>query len=194
MMNRSSPLPPISRMEDNGQVKRCARLRRTLRRGLDTMFAPYYQAYEELRPHAVVNDLEKYFDIYEISRIDLQDAEIIATAELSETQNADTLQDLKNGLQKLHVIRRIFLCTLLALNADGGKADFQRWSATSEAMGALSSVVASVVLDMDGVLSEEEGKSQLSFRRTRLPVMINILILTSRVSQSSNTKGAFDAK
>ena len=158
------------------------------------MFAPYYQAYEELRPHAVVNDLEKYFDIYEISRIDLQDAEIIATAELSETQNADTLQDLKNGLQKLHVIRRIFLCTLLALNADGGKADFQRWSATSEAMGALSSVVASVVLDMDDVLSEEEGKPQLSLKRPRPPIVIVILILTSRISQSSNTKGALDAE
>lgn len=147
-------------MEDNGQVKRCARLRRTIRRGLDSMFAPYYQAYEDLRPHAVETDLEKYFDIYEISRIDLQDAEIIATADLSEVENADTLQDLKIGLQKLHVIRRIFLCTLLALNADGGKADFQRWSATSEAMGALSFVVAKVVSDMDDVLGEEEGKSQ----------------------------------
>ena len=121
------------------------------------MFAPYYRAYEDLRPHAVETDMEKYFDIYEISHIDLQDAEVIATADLSEVENADTLQDLKIGLQKLHVIRKIFLCTLLALNADGGEADFQRWLATGEAMGGLSSVVAKTVLDMDEVLGEEEG-------------------------------------
>lgn len=133
------------------------------------MFAPYYQAYEDLRPHTVETDLEKYFDVYEISRIDLQDAEIIATADLSEVENADTLQDLKIALQKLHVIRRIFLCTLLALNADGGKADFQRWSVASEAMGALSSILAKVVLDMDEVLGDEEGKPRLFFHLPRRP-------------------------
>ena len=122
------------------------------------MFAPYYHAYESLRPYAVETDLEKYFDIYEISQIDLQDAEVIATADLSEMETADTLQDLKIGLQKLHVIRKIFLCTLLALNADGGKADFRRWSATSEAMGALSSIVTKTVFDMDEVLGNEEGE------------------------------------
>ena len=153
---RGSPLPPISRLEDHSQ-KRCTRLRRTLRRSLDSMFAPYYQAYEALRPHAIEMDLEKYFDIYEISRRDLQDADIIASADLSEVENADNLQDLKIGLQKLHMIRKIFLCTLLALNADGGKVDFQRWSAASEAMGALSSLISKMVFSMDEVLGEEEG-------------------------------------
>ena len=102
-------------------------------------------------------DLEKYFDIYEISRIDLQDAEVIATADLSEMETADTLQDLKIGLQKLHVVRKIFLCTLLALNADGGQADFRRWATASEEMGAMSSTVAKTVFDMDEVLGDEEG-------------------------------------
>ena len=158
------------------------------------MFAPYYQAYEDLRPHAVEVDLEKYFDIYEISRIDLQDAEVIATADLSEVENADTLQDLKIALQKLHVIRKIFLCTLLALNADGGKADFQRWSATSEAMGALSAVVAKIVFDLGDVLGEEEGKPKLSFRLSKRPILVTMLILSYRIPSTSYTKGAIDAE
>ena len=159
MHPRSSPLPPISRLEETGQIKRCARLRRTLRRSIDSMFAPYYHAYLDLRPHAVATDLEKYFDVYEINGIDLQDAEIIATCDLSEMENADKLHDLKIGLQKLHRVRKIFLCTLLALNADGGKADFRRWSITSEVMASLSTMVAKTVFDMDEVLGDEEGKS-----------------------------------
>ena len=121
------------------------------------MFAPYYHGYQNLRPHAVATDLEKYFDVYEINGIDLQDAEIIATSDLSEMENADQLHDLKIGLQKLHRIRRIFLCTLLALNADGGKADFVRWSTASEVMDSLSTIVAKSVFDMDEVLGDEEG-------------------------------------
>lgn len=121
------------------------------------MFAPYFRAYLDLRPYAVDTDLEKYFDVYEINGIDLQDAEIMGTSDLSEMETADQLQDLKIGLQKLHRVRKIFLCTLLALNADGGKADFQRWSMTSEVMSSLSTIVAKTVFDMDEVLGNEEG-------------------------------------
>ncbi len=121
------------------------------------MFAPYFHAYQDLRPHSVATDLEKYFDVYEINGIDLQDAEIMGTSDLSEMETADKLHDLKIGLQKLHRVRKIFLCTLLALNADGGKADFVRWAITSEVMGALSTIIAKTVLDMDEVLGDEEG-------------------------------------
>lgn len=121
------------------------------------MFAPYFRAYLDLRPYGVDTDLEKYFDVYEINVIDLQDAEIMGTSDLSEMETADKLQDLKIGLQKLHRVRKIFLCTLLALNADGGKADFQRWSMTSEVMSSLATIVAKTVFDMDEVLGDEEG-------------------------------------
>lgn len=123
------------------------------------MFAPYYHAYESLRPYAVDIDLEKYYDIYEISQTDMQDAEILANAELSEVEDADTLQDLKVGLQKLHVIRKLFLCTLLALNADGGMSDFQRWPAAIEAMNRLSSVTSKITFNIDEILGDEEGTS-----------------------------------
>lgn len=122
------------------------------------MFAPYYQAYESLRPHSIEQDLEKYYDIYEVSETDLQDAKVIATTNLAELEDADTLHDLKIGLQKLHVVRKLFLCTLLALDADGGQLDFQRWATANETMRALSSLTAKKAYNLSDILGEEEGE------------------------------------
>ncbi|KAL9125208.1 MAG: hypothetical protein Q9217_005547 [Psora testacea] len=120
------------------------------------MFAPYYKAYERLQSYAMELDLEKYCDIYEISRTDMQDAEIIATADLAELETAYTVQDLKLGMQKLHLVRKLLLCTLLALDADGSQSDFPRWSAAIDVTESLSSLTLKLVAQVDEVLSEEE--------------------------------------
>lgn len=162
---RSNPLPPVTRLEDNYQIRKCARLRRTLRKSLDSLFAPYYHAYEVLRAHAVELDLEKYCDIYEISRADLEDTKDLATADLSELEDVDSLQDLRLGLQKLHIVRKLLLCTLLALNADGGKTDFTRWSAANGVMANLSSVISRKVSDLDESLGKEDGQLNFGYEK-----------------------------
>ena len=156
--NLSNPLPPITRLEETYQIKRCARLRRTVQRTLITMFAPYYSAYENMKPLAVDLDLEKYYDIYEISRTDMEYAELVANINISEIEDADTLQDLKVGLQKLQVIRKLFLCTLLALDADGSKSDFQRWSIATDNMNSVSSLTIKMICNIDEAMGDEEGK------------------------------------
>ena len=122
------------------------------------MFSPYYEAYEDLKPLAINLDLEKYYDIYEISLTDMEDAELVANVNASDIEDADTLQDLKVGLQKLHIIRKLFLCTLLALDADGSKPDFQRWSIATETMNRVSSLTSKMVFNIDKVLGDEEGE------------------------------------
>ncbi len=122
------------------------------------MFSPYYKAYQTLEPYAVELDLEKYYDIYEISRTDMEDAELVSKVETSDIEDADTLQDLKIDLQKLHIIRKLFLCTLLALSADGSKSDFQRWSFASEIMASVSSMTAQMTFAIDEIMGEEEGE------------------------------------
>lgn len=122
------------------------------------MFSPYYEAYEDLKPLAIYLDLEKYYDIYEISVTDMEDAELVANVNASDIEDADTLQDLKVGLQKLHIIRKLFLCTLLALDADGSKSDFQRWSIATEKMNRVSSLTSKMVFNIDEVLGDEEGE------------------------------------
>jgi hypothetical protein len=125
------------------------------------MLSPYYDAYQMLKPYAVDLDLEKYYDIYEISRTDREDAELVGIVKPSGIENTHTLQDLKVGAQKLHMIRKLFLCTLLALSADGSKSDFQRWSAAVETMNNVSSMTAEMTSNIDRILGEEEGKLSL---------------------------------
>ena len=124
------------------------------------MFSPYYRLYQTLKPFAATLDLEKYHDIYEISRTDLEDAELVADVEPAEIVDADTLHDLKVGLQKLHILRKLVLCTLLALNADGSKSDFRRWSVAVEMMCNFSSLTVRMISNIDEVMGEEEGKTR----------------------------------
>ncbi|KAL6715722.1 hypothetical protein ACLMJK_006683 [Lecanora helva] len=121
------------------------------------MFSPYYAAYQGLKPYAIELDLEKYYDIYEISRTDMEDAKMVANVETTDMEETDSLQELKKGLQKLHLIRRLFLCTLLALNADGSKMDFQRWSSASKSMAGVSTITAKMTRTIDAIIGEEEG-------------------------------------
>ena len=123
-----------------------------------SMFFPYYRLYQSLKPFAAILDLEKYFDIYEISRTDLEEAELVANVESVETQDVDTLHDLKVGLQKLHILRKLVLCTLLALDADGSKLDFRRWSVAVEMMCSFTSLTTRMISNIHEVMGEEEGK------------------------------------
>ena len=133
------------------------RLRRTIHRSLIALFAPYYDAYHALKPLAEALDLEKYCDVYEISRTDIEDVDLVAHIQISEIEDADTLQDLKVGLQKLHIVRKLLLCTLLALDANGSKLDFLRWTKATETMNQVSSLTAKMMSDVDEGLGGEEG-------------------------------------
>ena len=124
------------------------------------MLSPYYNVYQTLEPFATALDLEKYYDIYEISRTDLEQAKLVANVEPAEIQDADTLQDLKVGLQKLHILRKLVLCTLLALNADGSKLDFRRWTVAVESMSSITQLTAREISNIDVVMGEEEGKPE----------------------------------
>ena len=121
------------------------------------MFSYHYDGILRLKAFAIDVDLEKYYDIYEISRIDMEEAEAVASGNYLEVDDADTLQALKSGMQKLHLIRKIFLCTLLALDANGSKSDFHTWSAAIETIGSLSLGIARISSDIDNILREEEG-------------------------------------
>ena len=122
------------------------------------MFSPYYRAYRNLKVFAVELDMEKYYDVYEISRTDMEDAKLVANVETSDLETTDTLQDLKIGLQRLHVVRKLLLCTLLALNADGSNLDLQRWSSASEMMAGVTSMTMKMTASIDDIMGEEEGE------------------------------------
>ena len=158
MLSSSNPLPPITRLEETHQTKRCQRLRRTIQRSISALLSPYYIAYEKLKPYAVDIDLEKYFDIYEISRTNVDEAQTIAEADSQDMHGSDGLQDLKMGLQRLHMIRKPLLCTLLALGIDGSQSDVPRWTAAVGAMSEVVALTSRMTYDIDSIMREEEGK------------------------------------
>ena len=128
------------------------------------MFEPHYQAYQLLEPYTTGLDLEKYFDIYEISRTDLEDVEFITEADRLELKAADSLHDLKGCIHKFHIVRKLVLCTLLALDADGGEADLVRWPKAVETMQGLTRLTMKMTADLDELLCKEQGGMWLKVR------------------------------
>lgn len=110
-----------------------------------------------MRLMAVEADLEKYYDIYEISRSEILEAERmkdIATADPSE----ETLRAFKMNLLKMHLARKLFLCSLLALGADGGNVDFPKWSTAARIIIALSVETSKAIQEVDDILGAGEGR------------------------------------
>jgi len=120
------------------------------------MLGPYMEACKVFRLLTEEHDLEKYFEIYEISPSDLRDIEIGASEASSEDD--ETLKSLKASLYRLHTVRKIFLCSLLALDADGGKPDFARWGIAVQEMQRLALMTAESTEKLNKILSEEERK------------------------------------
>jgi hypothetical protein len=69
------------------------------------------------------------------------------------------LRVLKILVARLHIIRKVFLCCLLALEADGGKPDFLRWSSAVDEINALASVTGEAEERLRRILGEEECKA-----------------------------------
>ena len=155
-MRRSSPLPPISRIEDQSQTRRCARLRRNLHASINSLLLPHAEAYKSLRPLAIEIDLEKYHDIYEITQTDIQEIEALVASDLGpEPDDPEHLKSLRLGLQRLHTIQKLFLCSLLALDADSSRPDSQRWTLATSTMQSLSSLCTTAATTLDKILTEE---------------------------------------
>ena len=149
----------MTRLEEKSQNRQCGRLRGALQNLFISLPVSYYKAFEETKALAVEADLEKYYDMYEISLSDMLDAEEIKDGETA-APSEDTLKALKVGSQKLHLTRKLFLCSLLALSADGGKVDFAKWSTATRVMDDLTIQSSKATQDLDEILGAEEGKKR----------------------------------
>lgn len=125
---------------------------------LPTLCSSHRRAFESLKLLTVDIDLEKYYDIYEISQSDIQEGGGLLAPEVQEEEDIDTLRNLKLKLQNLHLIRKLYLCSLLALHADGGKSDFLVWTTASDSMQSLTVETRDMTSRIDTILHEEEGR------------------------------------
>jgi len=83
-----------------------------------------------------------------------------ALTELSdnEFEDVDSLRVLKTIAARFFIIRKILLCSLLALDASGEKSDIIRWTAAVDEIQGLNLVTEDAEDRLRGILNEEESK------------------------------------
>ncbi|KAL1992607.1 hypothetical protein VTN49DRAFT_4639 [Thermomyces lanuginosus] len=150
----STPLPPISRLEESAQVRRCLRLRRTVSECLYTLLEKYVQAQRGIRALADSANLDKYYDIYEVTPGIIRDAE--ETLAERDADDQYSLRSLRALFARTHGIRKSILCCLLALKADGTGADIATWSAAVEEMCNLATVTGNQMMRIRNILDEQD--------------------------------------
>ena len=99
-------------------------------------------------------DFERYCEIYEITLSDLHTLPYLTAH--SHDDDFETIKSLKSSFQNLHLARKLLLCTLLALDADGDAQDFPRWNLAIDVMNDLSAVSKAATNSIDKLLSEED--------------------------------------
>ena len=149
----SAPLPPISRIEDRSQTRRCVRLRKALRRGFGDIIEKYEQASSAIKGFSEQLDLERYYDIYDISDLDMSDA--LQGYTESEFEDMESLRTLKIAASRFHVLRKMFLCALLSMEAQGDDTDFVRWSTVVESLRMLNEATSTSYRRLSSILGEE---------------------------------------
>ncbi|KAF7557860.1 hypothetical protein G7046_g5945 [Stylonectria norvegica] len=151
----SAPLPPISRMEDRTQSRKCVRLRKALRRSFAEVLQTYNQVCTVVKGFAEQTDLEKYYDIYDISDFDMSDA--LRGFSEEEFDDVESLRTLKILAARFFTVRKLFLCVLLALDASGDANDLLRWTTAVEALRSLNESTKTVYERLQTILGEEES-------------------------------------
>lgn len=104
-------------------------------------------------------DVEKYYDVYDISDLDISDAMQGFTE--AELEDAESLRMLKIAAARFHTLRRIFLCALLAFEATSDNTDFMRWSTAVEGLRTLNRITGDCYEKLRLILCEEDSKSSL---------------------------------
>lgn len=120
------------------------------------MLPCYKQACETLEQFTEELDLEKYHDIYDISSSDHDDAMLGYNAD--EFDDFDSLRVLKILAARFHIMRKILLCCLMALEAKSGGPDFQRWSTAVDTIRGVTAVTGTAEDRLRRILVEEESK------------------------------------
>lgn len=119
----------------------------------------YHEGYLALQPLTEPLNLEKYYDIYDITTVDMQEA--LTEYKKDEFEDYESLRVLKILISRFVTLRKLVLCCLLALEADGGKEDFTRWRTALDEIKGLSD--AAYVADgrVRSVFEQEECKYRL---------------------------------
>ncbi|KAF2435827.1 hypothetical protein EJ08DRAFT_667754 [Tothia fuscella] len=150
----SLPLPPVTRMDEKNPVRRCSKLRKCLRGAYAANLSPFREACNYMKGLISEDDLERYLEVYDVSSMDIEEARQGYT--LDEFDDLESLKALRIFQARLSILRRVFLCSLLSLEANGGKPDYPRWRIAVDSMERLASTTGEWAEQLNALLAEEE--------------------------------------
>lgn len=134
-------------------------MRRMVLSSLKIAIPAHMRALESLQEITEEADLEKYYDIYDIQTLELEES--LAGVVVEEADDMESLKVLKTLLHRLHTIRRVFLCCLLALDAKGGTKDFSNWKVAVDHLRIVGNQMGDMSNELRRVMEEEEGTFRL---------------------------------
>ncbi|TGJ82555.1 hypothetical protein E0Z10_g6216 [Xylaria hypoxylon] len=150
----STPIPPISRLEKNGQNVKCVQLRHAVRTSLAEVIATYYQTAFTIWGFAEQTELLQLQSQYQFTVADV--VERFHLFSNSDTENSEKLQSLKDAAYLFHDIRKVFLSGLLALHSSGKDSDRLRFTTVLEAFKELNAVTRQAYTRVKDTLTEND--------------------------------------
>jgi Mysoin-binding motif of peroxisomes len=116
------------------------------------------QSCHTLKDLVSLDDVEKYMEIYEVSEADVQEA--LSGAVISEIDDQESLRALRAMHLRFAILRRVILCHLLSLNADGTRSDLLPWSIAVSTMDHFALASAEWTDKINGLIKEDKRFSQ----------------------------------
>ncbi|KAI1176650.1 Mysoin-binding motif of peroxisomes-domain-containing protein [Nemania sp. FL0916] len=150
----STPIPPISRLEKNGQNIKCLQLRHAVRTSLAEVISTYYQTAFTIWGFAEQTELLQLQSQYQFTVADVVDRFHLFSN--SDVKEGEKLQSLKDAAYLFHDIRKVFLSGLLALHTTGKDADRLRFTTVLEAFKELNVVTKHAFTRLSTVLAEND--------------------------------------
>ena len=153
-LNRSHPLPPISRLDDKHVARQCRELRSLIARSLTTSLTQFVYFHNDLQPFVNMEDLHSYYNIYEISTEDFSGAVNFANDLSADAQ--ETLKQLR-FLSSLHsAARKLLLIDLIALRPRPSWSDIYLWRRALRILQTLSEDSAQMVRQLQEALNDQD--------------------------------------
>ncbi|KAI2618454.1 Mysoin-binding motif of peroxisomes-domain-containing protein [Hypoxylon sp. NC1633] len=150
----STPIPPISRLENNGQNVKCLQLRKALRNSLTEVISKYYQMAFTVWAFAEQTELLQLQSQYQFTVADV--VERFQVFSKTDAQTAERLQALKDAAFLFHDIRKMFLSGLLALQTVGSDSDRLRFTTIREAFKELNTVTRQAYSRVRDILADND--------------------------------------
>lgn len=155
-LSSGDQLPPISRLDVPDVARHSMHLRRNLASSVSDVMTKWANIHQLLKPLTNEQDLEQYYDIYDVSRNDLDES--AAGILMREPSDEWSLKHLRFELARLFVIRKIVLCDLLALSSDPRPSFHSTWRCIVEEVGAITMALEKSSEHLTKMVEKEEGE------------------------------------